>query len=148
MITVKNLLENKGYNTWSVLPEATVYEALQKMAEKEIGAVMVMQNENLVGIFSERDYARKLVLKNQFSKDSIVKDYMSTNVFSVKSETGILECMNIMTDKHIRHLPVLENQKVIGIVTIGDIVNEIIKRQKSTIDDLESYIYGGNYGTK
>jgi len=148
MITVKSLLENKGYDFWNVSPDATVYEALQKMAEKEIGAVLVMKNEKLLGIFSERDYARKLVLKNHFSKDSIVQNFMTSNVFCVKPETEIIECMQLMTEKHIRHLPVKENEKIIGIITIGDVVNEIINGQNSTIKDLESYIYGGDYGAK
>jgi len=147
MITVKNLLEYKGYSFWNISPEATVYEALQLMAVKDIGAVLVMQDEKLFGIFTERDYARKLVLKNHFSKESLIKDFMSTKVFHVNPESGILECMKLMTEKHIRHLPVIENEKVIGIVTIGDLVNEIITRQKTTIIDLENYICG-NYGIK
>ena len=146
MTTVKSLLENKGYDFWNVSPDATVYEALQKMAEKEIGAVLVIKDEKLLGIFSERDYARKLVLKNYSSKESIVKNFMTTNVFCVKPDTEIIECMHLMTEKHIRHLPVVENEKIIGIITIGDVVNEIINGQNSIIKDLESYIYSGGYG--
>ena len=148
MTTVKNLLDYKGNTCWSVSPETTVFEALQIMAKKEIGAVIVTKDDVLVGIFSERDYARKLILKNHFSKESLVGDFMTKDVVFVNTETGILECMKLMTEKHIRHLPVLENGKLSGIITIGDVVNEIIIRQKNKIDDLENYIFGGDYGVK
>ena len=143
MTTVKSLLENKGYDFWNVSPDATVYEALQKMAEKEIGAVLVIKDEKLLGIFSERDYARKIVLQGKSSIDTFVSEFMSTTVYTIDEHKFITDCMQIMTDKHIRHLPVVNNDEIKGVVSIGDIVSRIIRDQKSTIQQLEKYIIGG-----
>lgn len=143
MMTVKNILERKGYEIFSVKPDQTVYDALKVLSEKDIGAVLVMENDKLAGIFTERDYARKIILKGFFSKESNVREIMTKDLFVVSPDTDIFECMQLMTDKHIRHLPVIENNKVIGIVSIGDIVNAVINSQSTIIKDLESYIAGG-----
>jgi len=146
MITVKNILDKKGNEIFSISPDKTVFEALKILADKDIGALMVMQDDQLLGIFSERDYARKLILKGFFSKDTKVADVMSKELVVISPETEIFKCMQLMTEKKIRHLPIVDNTKVIGIVSIGDIVNTIIHSQEVVINDLEGYIKGGGYG--
>jgi CBS domain-containing protein len=146
MVTVKSILDIKGYEVYSVKPDQTVYDALKVLADKEIGAVLVKEGDKLIGIFSERDYARKLILKGFFSKESSVRDVMTKDLIFVHYDADIFECMAIMTEKKIRHLPVLENNKLIGLVSIGDVVNGIINSQQSAIKDLEGYIAGGGYG--
>ncbi len=147
MGTVKRILETKGNQCWTINNEATVYDALVMLAEKHIGAVLVVDdNQKLVGIFTERDYARKLILKGHFSKESKVKEYMSTNLKVVNPETSIMDCMEIMTENRFRHLPVFKDDKLCGLISIGDIVNRIIQSQKTTIDDLQNYISGSGYG--
>lgn len=141
MMTVRNLLEGKT-GIWSTTPEASVYEALQLMAEKNIGALLVLSGEKMVGIFSERDYARKVTLKGRSSREITVGEIMTPDVFSVKPEQTIEECMNLMTNKHIRHLPVMEKDRVIGVISIGDVVKAVISEQQHTIHDLEGYITG------
>ena len=126
MKTVKDILKDPGREIWSVSPMTTAYEALEVMAEKDIGALLVFENEELVGIFSERDYARKVVLKGKASKDTPVSELMARQVFYVKPENTLNECMALMTLKHIRHLPVFDNNRVTGIITIGDVVKEIV----------------------
>ena len=143
MTNVGQLLKTQGNEIWSLAPEATVYEALQIMSEKDVGALLVVDNGNLVGIFSERDYARKLILKGKFSKDTTVRELMTHEVLYIEPQSTIEECMALMTDKRIRHLPVLENDQLIGIVTIGDLVKQKISDQKFTIQQLEKYIAGG-----
>ena len=143
MNTVKTLLKEKGGNTWSIAPDATVYQALEKMLEKDIGCLLVLEEEKLVGIFTERDYARKLILKGRFSKDTVVADLMTKNVLYVGPENTIQDCMMLMTNKRLRHIPVLEDGQLIGIVTIGDVVKQIISEQEHTIHQLENYITGG-----
>lgn len=145
MINVKDILYKKGTDFWSVEPQSTVFEALQLMADKNIGSVLVVENNKLIGMFSERDYARKIVLHGLNSKNSAVGNFMSTEIISVKPETSIENCMALMTSRHIRHLPVLEHDNIIGVISIGDVVNAIIQEQHITIKDLESYIYGGRY---
>jgi CBS domain-containing protein len=142
MKTVEKLLAFKGSDTWSVTPETTVYEALQTMSEKDTGAVLVIDQGNLVGIFTERDYARKLVLKGKFSRDTAVRDLMTQEVLYVEPKNTIEDCMLLMTKNRVRHLPVLHNHKLVGIVTIGDVVRQIISEQESTIEQLEKYIRG------
>ena len=142
MTTVKSVLLFKGNNIWSVDPDTTVFEALKIMAEKNIGALLVMHQKTLVGIFSERDYARKIVLKGESSRTAIVKDVMTSAVLSVHPEQSIEECMSLMTNKHIRHLPVLENGTLIGLISIGDVVKAIISEHEDTIKHLENYITG------
>ncbi len=141
--TVRQLLNTKGYDVWWVTPDTLVFDALKLMAEKDIGAVLVMEEGKLVGIFSERDYARKVILKGKSSKETTVGELMSRNVICVSPDQTLEECMVLMTEEHIRHLPVVENDKVIGIITIGDVVHQIIKDQKFTIEELRKYIIGG-----
>ncbi len=143
MATVRQLLRTKGNEIWSVAPQATVYEALQIMSEKDVGALLVLDKGNLVGIFSERDYARKLILKGRFSKDTTVTELMTHEVLYVEPQSTIEDCMALMTAKRIRHLPVLEKERLIGIVTIGDVVKQIISDQEFTIRQLGTYITGG-----
>ncbi|MHC4144100.1 MAG: CBS domain-containing protein, partial [Planctomycetota bacterium] len=121
---------------------ATVYEALQIMSEKDVGALLVVDKENLVGIFSERDYARKLILKKRSSKDTNVGELMTREVLYIEPQSTVEDCMALMTAKRVRHLPVLENERLIGIVTIGDVVKQIISDQEFTIQQLERYIKG------
>jgi len=142
MTTVKSVLHTKGNNIYSIAPEATVFDALKIMAEKNIGALLVMQQEKVVGIFSERDYARKIVLKGESSHTTAVQDVMTSGVLSVHSEQSIDECMALMTNKHVRHLPVLENGNLIGLISIGDVVKAIISEHEYTIKQLENYITG------
>jgi CBS domain-containing protein len=143
--TVRQILQSKGSRIWSVAPQATVFEALVLMAEKDVGAVLVVENEKLVGIFSERDYARKVVLKGRSSKDTLVSELMTSDVFYVNPNQTIDECMALMTNKHFRHLPVLDNEKLVGIITVGDAVKAVIADQEVMINSLENYIRGG-YG--
>lgn len=142
MITVRQLLETKGYDVWSIAPDATVYEALELMAEKEVGALLVLTGDKLVGIMSERDYARKVVLIGKSAIDTPVREIMTERVVCVRPEQTIGECMALMTDKHIRHLPVLEDGQLIGIISIGDVVKTIISEQEFIIEQLEGYITG------
>ena len=141
MKTVQQLLESKRYSIVSVAPSSTVLDALKVMAEKEIGAVIVIDDGHLVGIFSERDYARKVVLQGKASKDTPVREIMTDKVVCVRPEQTIEDCMGLMTDRHIRHLPVLEHKKVIGVVSIGDVVKEMLSEKEFVIKQLESYIH-------
>lgn len=142
MYTVKDILETKGREVISVDPEATVYEALKKMAGHNVGSVMVVKNDKVRGIFSERDYARKIILMGKTSRDSKVGEMMSDVVYGVKLATTVNECMQIMTDQRVRHLPVVEDEKLIGVVSIGDVVNKTIQDHKNKINQLEDYIVG------
>ena len=141
MKTVQQLLESKRYSVVSVAPSSTVLEALKVMAEKEIGAVIVIDDGHLVGIFSERDYARKVVLQGKASKDTPVREIMTEKVVCVSPDQTIEDCMGLMTDKRIRHLPVLEHKKVIGVISIGDVVKEMLSEKEFVIKQLESYIH-------
>jgi CBS domain-containing protein len=142
MTTVRSVLQAKENNIWSIAPDAFVFDALKIMADKNIGALLVMQKEKVVGIFSERDYARKIALKGESSHTTAVKDVMTSGVLSVTPEQSIDECMTLMTNKHIRHLPVQENGHLIGLVSIGDVVKAIISEHEYTIKQLENYITG------
>ncbi|MFQ5854938.1 MAG: CBS domain-containing protein [Anaerolineae bacterium] len=142
MKTVRHILHTKGRAVWSVAPDTTVYEALQLMAEKNVGALLVLEAEKVAGIFSERDYARKVALKGKSSKDTPVREIMTSKVVYVRPDQTIEECMALMTDKHIRHLPVLEDNQLVGIISIGDVVKAIISQQEFIIEQLESYIRG------
>ena len=141
MKTVQQLLESKRYSVVSVAPSSTVLDALKVMADKEIGAVMVIDDGHLVGIFSERDYARKVVLQGKASKDTPVREIMTEKVVCVRAEQTIEDCMGLMTDKRIRHLPVLDHKKVIGVISIGDVVKEMLSEKEFVIKQLESYIH-------
>jgi CBS domain-containing protein len=140
--TVSEILSNKGSAAWSISPNATVFEAIQLMAEKNIGAVLVTEEGKLAGIISERDYTRKVVLKGKSSRTTPVKDVLTSQVIHVGPEHTVEECLRLMTDHHIRHLPVLEGDKVVGVVSIGDLVNWIISAQHTTISQLQTYITG------
>ncbi len=146
MKTVREVLMEKGSQVWSVAPETTVYDALQVMAEKDIGALLVLEEGRLVGIFSERDYARKVILKGKSSKEISVQEIMSTKVFYVLPEYSMEDCMAIMTAEHIRHLPMMIDDQLAGVISIGDVVKAIISDQQFTIDQLERYITGTEYG--
>jgi len=143
MYTVRQILQNKGHQVWSVSPEASVYEALQLMAEKDIGALVVMEGDRLVGILSERDYARKVILHGKTSRETRVREVMTSRVAVIKPEQATEECMALMTAKHIRHLPVMEDERLIGLISIGDIVKAVISNQEFVISQLENYITGG-----
>jgi len=143
MITVRQLLRGKGHDVWHIAPDALVYDALKLMADKEVGALLVLEGADLMGIISERDYARKVILKDKSSMDTPVREIMTQSVITVSPEQTIRECMGLMTDKHIRHLPVLENDQLIGVVSIGDVVKAIISQQEFMIEQLERYIEGG-----
>lgn len=142
MKTVRDILQAKGRNVWRVPFEATVFDALQLMAEKEVGALVVVDGPNPVGIISERDYARKIVLYGRSSPTTLVKEIMTSPIVYTHPNQPIEECMAIMTDRRIRHLPVMEEGKLAGIVSIGDLVKTIIAEQKFTIEQLERYITG------
>ncbi|WP_293309862.1 CBS domain-containing protein [Pedobacter sp. UBA5917] len=142
MKSVKHLLDTKQAIIISVTENISVLDALKVMTEKNISAVLVMENEKLQGIFTERDYARKIILQGKSSKDTLIKEAMTANPISIKLSDSIDLCMELMTDKHIRHLPVVENGEVKGMVSIGDVVKFIIADQKQTISQLESYISG------
>ena len=136
------LLEKKGARVWSLAPTATIYDALAMMAEKGVGALPIVDQGNLLGILSERDYARKVLLQGRSSRDTAVTEIMSSPVVSVTPSQTVEECMHIVTDKRIRHLPVIENGRIVGIVSIGDLVNWVITAQRETIHHLEAYIAG------
>ena len=140
MITVQEVLDKKGKDIWSIHPQATVYEALQFLADKNIGAILVTEEEKVVGIFSERDYAREIILKGKSSKDTPVSELMTREVITVRPDDSLDNCMKMITDKRIRHLPVISDEKLVGILTIGDVVKHIISLQKDTIQGLEDYI--------
>ena len=144
MTTIAQLLNTKGDQIWSIEPKATIFEALEIMSEKEIGALLVMEDGKLTGIFSERDYARKVILKGKSSKETLVEELMTKKVFYIDSQNTINDCMAMMTAKRIRHVPVIEDNQVVGIVTIGDVVNQIISEQEVTINHLENYITGSH----
>jgi CBS domain-containing protein len=137
---------NKPVNAlWSVTQDNTVFEALELMAAKNIGAVLVLEDNELIGIFSERDYARKVILQGKSSRDTRIREVMTSKVITVETDQKIEECMQIMSDKHIRHLPVNQHGKLIGIISINDIVSAIMHEQKEHISTLESYISGSPY---
>lgn len=140
---VEQILNKKGKEVFSVLPSITVYEALVSMSEKNIGAILVVEDQKLVGILSERDYARKIALKDKSSKQTFVHEIMANKVITVKPTDDLDYCMELMYTKKIRHLPVLDNEKIVGLVSIGDVVKSIIDLQKDTIQYLDSYISGG-----
>jgi len=142
MKTVTQLLRGKGHDILSVSPDTPVFDALQVMAEKNVGALLVLEREELVGIFSERDYARKIILVGKSSKETAVREIMSSHVLYVRPQQTIEDCMALMTDKRVRHLPVLEDERVIGVISIGDVVKGIISEQEFMIEQLQNYIAG------
>lgn len=140
MPLVNDVLKAKGYDVWSIRSDASVYDALQLMAEKEIGALLVIDDDNLVGVISERDYARKVILKGRSSEKTQIKEIMSSKVVCAQSGQEVKACMTLMTDKRIRHLPVMDGSVLMGIVSIGDLVKSIINEQQFMIEQLERYI--------
>lgn len=141
---VKNLLHKKGTEIYSVTPNETVYAAIEKMADLDIGALVVMSGDKLEGIISERDYRNKVILMGRASKTTSVRDIMSDKVICVTPDDSVNLCMQLMTDKRIRHLPVLEDEKLVGVISIGDVVKSVIENQKSEIDSLRDYITSGS----
>jgi CBS domain-containing protein len=139
-MSISKILADKGFKVFSVTSNATVYEALELMGEKNIGALLVIDDEKLTGILSEKDYARKIILKGKNSQDSLVSEIMTPNPITITPNDHIDRCMEIMSEKHIRHLPVVENDKVVGMISIGDVVTQIITTQKETINHLHQYI--------
>ena len=142
MKTISQFLDQSNRPVYSVGPNATVREALEVMAQQNIGALLVLDDDSLAGIFSERDYARKVVLKGKSSSDAKVSEIMTSKVITINTKHTIDQCMQIMTDNHIRHLPIVNDQNVIGLISIGDVVREMIAYQKSMIEQLQSYIAG------
>lgn len=140
--SISEILHTKGHQAWAITPDATVFEAIQRMAEKNVGALLVTENEKLIGIISERDYTRKVALKGKSSKDLHVREILSGDITSVTPGHSIEDCMRLMTETRIRHLPVLEGDRIVGVISIGDLVNWIISAQTSTIRQLETYISG------
>jgi CBS domain-containing protein len=146
MRTVHDILQTKGTDVWSVTPDTTVYDALQVMADKNIGAVLVLdQASRVAGVFSERDYARRVALEGRTAHDTRVGDIMSERVFGVHPDQTVEDCMSIMTERHIRHLPVVGADGVVGVVSIGDVVKAMLSHQEFMIEQLEAYITGTPY---
>ena len=142
MRNVRDILRDKGTAVYSISPDASVYDALRLMAEKNVGSLLVLEGDRMAGMISERDYARKIVLMDKLSRETKVKEIMTTEVLTVTPDMDLDECMKIITDKRVRHLPVVEDDGVIGIISIGDIVKGIIDHKESVIEQLESYIKG------
>ena len=140
MTTVKQILDMKGHAVWSIHPQESVFAAIQQMAEKEVGALVVLEGEAVVGIISERDYARKVILKGRSSRETAVQDIMTPDVICVRLDQNVEECMTIVTERRIRHLPVLDSGRLVGIISIGDLVKTIIVEQKFIIEQFERYI--------
>ena len=140
--SVSEILNYKGTNVWTISPDATVFEALQMMADKNVGALLVTERAQLVGIITERDYSRKVVLKGRSSRETAVRQILSGNTITVAPSQSVEECMRMMTERHVRHLPVLDGEKIVGVISIGDLVNWIISAQTVTIQQLQTYITG------
>jgi CBS domain-containing protein len=142
MAVVAQVLQRKGYSVHSIEPDQPVLEAIRLMAQYGVGALLVMQDGRLLGVVSERDYARKVILKGRSSSDTTVLQIMSSPVLTVRADQTVRQCMEIMTERRVRHLPVVENQRVIGVLSIGDLVRTVIEEQQQTIEQLEQYIHG------
>ena len=143
---INAILAQKRDEIFSISPDATVYEAIEMMSNKNVGALLVMEGERLVGMISERDYTRKVFLRGKRSRETSVTEIMSTQLTTTRPQEGVEKCLRLMTDKHIRHLPVLDDDKVVGVISIGDLVKWVISCQSATIAHLENYIHGGYSG--
>ena len=141
-VPIREILNQKGNTVWSITPETTVLDAIKMMAEKNVGVLLVTKENRLVGVLSERDYTRNVVLKGRTSKDTPVREIISGRVVSVSADHTVEECMRLMTEHRIRHLPVVEGSRILGVISIGDLVNSIISSQNSAIQQLETYITG------
>ncbi|MBI4927220.1 MAG: CBS domain-containing protein [Anaerolineae bacterium] len=146
MVTIRDLLRVKGDDVWSVTPKTCVLDTLIVMADKGVGALLIMEGSRIAGIFSERDFARAIAKTGQCILDHPVGEYMTTQVVTIEPDQSVEECMQMMTREHIRHLPVMEDRRLIGLISIGDVVREIISSKESTIDTLENFIEGRGYG--
>lgn len=146
MATIRDLLKTKGNQVWTVTPNTSVLETLLMMTEKAVGALVVVDGDKIAGIISERDFIHSIAEKERCVLNTVVLEYMTTSVLTVSPDQSIEDCMQLMTDKHIRHLPVVENSKLVGMISIGDIVKDIISSEKSRINALENYIEGRGYG--
>jgi CBS domain-containing protein len=142
MTTVREILKAKGSETWTITPKQTVFDALVTMADKNVGAVVVVNENAVVGIFSERDYARQVALKGKSSREIRVEEIMTSNPVTVSPDHSIEDCMELMNERHIRHLPVMENQKLAGMITIRDVIKAVLVEKEHTIKQLENYIKG------
>jgi CBS domain-containing protein len=142
MDTVRHILQVKGRDVWTIAPDATVFEALRLMADKDVGALLVIEAGRMVGIISERDYARKVVLMGKTSKETLVSEIMTSKVFVVHPDQTVEECMTLMTNKRVRHLPVMDGEEIFGVISLGDVVKDIIFRQRQTIKGLEDKLVG------
>lgn len=142
MKTVNDILRSKGQDVWSIGPDASVYDAIRTMADKKVGALMVMENDQVVGVISETDYARKVILKGRSSPGTPVREIMTTRVVYIEPHQDIEDAMVIITEKRVRHLPVINEGKLVGVISIGDVVKSIIDEQRFTIEQLERYISG------
>jgi CBS domain-containing protein len=138
MSTLRHILQLKGNDVWSITPSATVFEALRLMADKDVGALLVMEADHLVGMISERDYARKVILQGKSSRETLVGEIMTSKVISIHPDQTVQECMGLMNDHRIRHVPVVENEHVLGVVSIGDVLKDIIYVQKRRIKEMET----------
>jgi CBS domain-containing protein len=141
-VAIDTILHHKGASVWTISPGATVFDAIRLLAQKNIGALPVVEADKLVGMFSERDYTRKVALAGKTSQKTLVREIISTNVTSATPQTTVEECMRLMTDKRIRHLPILDREKLVGVISIGDLVNWIISAQSAAIHQMESYLAG------
>jgi len=148
MITIGQVLQTKGHDFFALSPQATAYEALEIMADKEVGALLVIEDGKLAGIFSERDYARKVILKGKSSKSAAVGDLMSSPPICADPALTIRACLALMTGNHIRHLPIMDQESILGVVSMGDIVKMIICEQDTAIQALENYVTGNDYGAR
>jgi CBS domain-containing protein len=142
--TVSGILAQKGSTIWSIAPAAMVFDAIALMADKNIGALPVIDNDQLVGIISERDYSRKVILKGKSSKETCIEEIMTRDLVTANLGDSVMECMRVMTEKRVRHLPVMEGTRVMGVLSIGDVVKWLISAQAATIDNLEQYITGAS----
>ena len=142
MSTVRQLLQIKGKDVWSIGPDQSVFDALRMMAQKDVGALLVMEGDKMIGIVSERDYARKVVLLGKASKETLVREIMTQDVFTIHPDQMIEECMALMTARRIRHIPVELDGRILGVISIGDVVKDIIYEQRQTIKKLEKYLLG------